>query len=106
MIKIQKGKLWLFPPSKLLKRSPPQPLSLSFEISKYLQCFHLAWILFLLKAAQLCLLHLGLPVRGKTILSAPSTQSVMASQGKAGSGDLVTVERWDREEVREANESP
>lgn len=40
---------------------------------------------FLLKVAQLCLFHLGLPVRGKkTILSASSTQSVMVSQGKAG----------------------
>lgn len=30
----------------------------------------------------------------------------MVSQGKAGSGDLVKVERQDREEVRGADDSP
>ena len=39
---------------------------------------------------------------GKTIQSAPGSQSVTVSRGKAGSGDLVKVERRGGEEVQEA----
>lgn len=63
--------------------------------------FSLAWILFLLKVTPFYLFHLGLPVRGKKpILSVSSTQSVTVSHGRTGPGDLVKVERLDREEVR------